>query len=231
MSKKIGKVVPDLEVGNLEDYYTDDLKVKYINPNPWTIQHSTSVIFYDKTRSGKTNLMSMLLLNPKIMMAYNRVYVICKDPTENKYKFLIKQFADIDERMAKNGTPTNTFTIVSGIDTMPDLDTEIDPTKQNIIIFDDLCLEKNQDKIEAYYIRALKRNCSCFYLTQSYYRVSKEIRNNTYYFGIWELPSRREQSLLRLDVTNNDDLSQKQFNKMIRGVTDSRKDNKNTDGC
>ena len=43
---------------------------------------------------------------------------------------------------------------------------------------DDLVLEKNQKKLEQYFIRARKLNCSLVHLSQSYFGVPKMIKMN-----------------------------------------------------
>jgi len=52
---------------------------------------------------------------------------------------------------------------------------------------DDLVLEKNQKKLEQYFIRARKLNCSLVYLSQSYFAVPKMIRMNLNYLIIKRL--------------------------------------------
>lgn len=216
-----------IEVENIEKYFPKGMKREYVNLNPLTIQHSTSVLMYGKTRAGKTNCLINLLLNPATCMTYQKIYVICKDKSEDKYRFLSDHCTMIDEQMAAAGYPnTNILKIVEGVENIPDLNKEIDATKQNIIIFDDLMLEKNQDPIIEFYIRALKRNCSCFYLAQDYYKVPKRIRSNIYYYLIWELPNRLEATRMYNEITDGEDMSRGQFNKLVRGVTSNRIDHK-----
>jgi hypothetical protein len=52
---------------------------------------------------------------------------------------------------------------------------------------DDLVLEKNQSKLEQYFIRARKLNCSLIYLSQKYYAVPNMIRQNLTYLIIKRL--------------------------------------------
>jgi len=48
----------------------------------------------------------------------------------------------------------------------------------NLIIFDDLLLEK-QNKCESYYVRGRHSNVDCFYLAQNYFRLPRQtIREN-----------------------------------------------------
>ena len=56
---------------------------------------------------------------------------------------------------------------------------ELDSSKNNLIIFDDLQLTK-QNKCEKYYIRGRHSNVDCFYLAQNYFMLPRQtIRENT----------------------------------------------------
>ena len=55
---------------------------------------------------------------------------------------------------------------------------KLDPEDKNLMIFDDLLLEK-QNKCECYYIRGRHSNMDCFYLSQNYFKLPrKTIRGN-----------------------------------------------------
>ena len=55
---------------------------------------------------------------------------------------------------------------------------EVSPEHKNLMIFDDLLLQK-QNKCEAYYVRGRHSNCDCFYLSQNYFKLPcQTIREN-----------------------------------------------------
>ena len=55
---------------------------------------------------------------------------------------------------------------------------DLNPQKKNLMIFDDLQLEK-QNKCAAYYIRGRHSNVDCFYLAQNYFKLPRQtIREN-----------------------------------------------------
>jgi hypothetical protein len=72
----------------------------------------------------------------------------------------------------------------------------MDKELNHLVVFDDLVLNKNQAPIENYYIRARKLNCSVIYLSQSYYRIPKIIRNNCSYMIILKLSGNREVNMI-----------------------------------
>jgi len=60
-------------------------------------------------------------------------------------------------------------TFYKSADDVPD-PKEISPEHKNLMIFDDLLLQK-QNKCEAYYIRGRHSNCDCLYLNQNYFKL------------------------------------------------------------
>ncbi|ELT91025.1 hypothetical protein CAPTEDRAFT_186306 [Capitella teleta] len=55
---------------------------------------------------------------------------------------------------------------------------DLSSTNKNLMIFDDLLLEK-QNKCESYYIRGRHSNVDCFYLSQNYFKLPRQtIREN-----------------------------------------------------
>jgi len=81
------------------------------------------------------------------------------------------------------------------MESIPPLD-KMDKQANHLVCFDDLVLAKNQSAIENYYIRARKLNCSVIYLSQSYFRIPKIIRNNCSYMVILKLSGNREVNLI-----------------------------------
>ena len=62
---------------------------------------------------------------------------------------------------------------------------EISPEHKNLMIFDDLLLQK-QNKCEAYYVRGRHSNCDCLYLSQKYFKLPHQtIRENANFFCLF----------------------------------------------
>ena len=62
---------------------------------------------------------------------------------------------------------------------------EINPKDKNLMIFDDLLLEK-QNKCECYYFRERHSNADCFYLMQNYFKLPRQtIRENANFICIF----------------------------------------------
>ena len=56
---------------------------------------------------------------------------------------------------------------------------ELSSEKKNVMVFDDLLLEK-PNTCESYYVRGRHRNVDCFYLAQNFFKLPRQtIRDNT----------------------------------------------------
>lgn len=211
-----------MNVINFDDLIDPKYRRKYTNDNPLTIQHPSYTLLVGKSGGGKTNLLMNLLMNKDIKMSFNRLYIICKDPKEDKYMAILDHFTKIEEKIKKKtGEHIPIITITTKLEELPDLDKDIDPNKQNVVVFDDLVLTKNQKMIEDYYIRCRKVSVSAIYLTQSFFKVPRIIRLNVDYFCIFTVPSRRELNNLYQEFGGDID-SQKSFNMMVRESTKTK---------
>ena len=61
---------------------------------------------------------------------------------------------------------------------------ELNPDCKNLMIFDDLLLEK-QNKCECYYIRGRHSNVDCFYLSQNYFKLPRQTIRETQIFFVF----------------------------------------------
>lgn len=132
--------------------------------------------------SGKTNfLVNVIAKFCQGKGTFNDITVITRNKDEPLYRFLKKKCEDIQ--------------IVEGLNNTPVLD-KMDKDLNHLVVFDDLVLEKNQERIKNYYIRARKLNCSVIYLSQSYFAIPKIIRNNCSYLVLLKLSGHREVNMI-----------------------------------
>lgn len=144
--------------------YTND---NYYNPNvkKGAIQHPARVCIIGTTGSMKTNTCFNIITT---CSCFDKIYLYARDLSEPLYKWLI-------DTMEKEGDDIEYSSEISDI---PNLD-EIDPTIQNLIIFDDMVCEdlKKQKKLKELFIRGRKINCTVIFITQDYFTIPKIIRN------------------------------------------------------
>jgi hypothetical protein len=129
--------------------------------------------------SGKTNTLINLLQNMKD--TFMEVILCLPSNDEPLYNYL----ADVLQDRLKIYTGSIELTKKKTKPNVPLISevAEVDDKGYipKLIIFDDLCLEENQQDICEYYIRGRKKNISCMYLTQSFYKCPKTIRMNASY--------------------------------------------------
>ena len=85
--------------------------------------------------------------------------------------------------------------------------TDLSDDNQKLVIFDDFLNtgRKNDEQIRDYFTNSRNKNCSCIYLSQSYYNTDKTIRLNSSHC-IFDFPSSNEKSMIcrELGINKND---------------------------
>jgi hypothetical protein len=114
------------------------------------------------TSSMKTN--SCFNIIKAMPHTFHKVVIITKNKDEPLYNFLLELIPSLE--------------IFEGINNAPNLDKDFLKTENSLVIFDDLCLEKNQNIIEQYAIRCRKLGVSIMYLTQSWFKTPDTLRKN-----------------------------------------------------
>lgn len=133
--------------------------------------------------SGKTST-ALNIIN--IFGCFDYIRVITKNADEPLYNWL-----------SEKGKKDKDIIITEGIDTIPSVD-EFDKKLNNLVIIDDLVLEKNQQSVDDFYIRCRKLNVSVIYISQSYFLINKVIRQNCNYIIIKKFGSVKDvQALMR----------------------------------
>jgi len=132
--------------------------------------------------SGKTNmLINLLALFSAGQGSFASITILTKNKDEPLYKWI--------------GSKCDSIVIKEGLSNTPQLD-KFDKDFNHLVVFDDLVLSKDLSMVENYYIRARKLNCSVIFISQSYFRIPKIIRNNCSYMVLLKLSGQREVNLI-----------------------------------
>ena len=90
------------------------------------------------------------------------------------------------------------------------------PDKENkiLIVFDDMIADKIHNRklnsiVTETFIRGRKLNSSLVLITQSYFKVPKDVRLNTTRFVISKIPNKKE--LQQIAINHSSDISTKDF--------------------
>jgi ABC-type dipeptide/oligopeptide/nickel transport system ATPase component len=181
--------------------------------NPHYKQHGITnpfrMVIVGNSGSGKTTL--VLELIHRMPDTFGHITVCCMNADEPLYKFLQSKLKPEE------------LTVVEGYDAIPNLE-DLDKDVQHLVVFDDLVLERKQDKIESYFIRGRKiaKGVSCIYLTQSYYTTPKVIRLQANYILMKKLTSTRDLVMVMKDLSLG--LEKKELLDLYKHCTSTQQD-------
>ena len=192
----------------------------YVNENwSYITDHPYRILIIVGAGSGKTNLLLNLIENqPDI----DKIFLYTKDPYESKYQYLINK---------REGVGVNHFNdpkaFIDYSNDMNDVYRNIDaynPDKENkiLIVFDNMIADMIHNKklnsiVTELFIRGRKLNISLVFITQSYFKVPKDVRLNTSHFFIAKIPNKRE--LQQIAINHSSDISTKDFTNIYKERT------------
>ena len=161
--------------------------------------------------SGKTNALLNLIDNqPDI----DKIYLYAKDPHEAKYQYLINIRESTE---LKHFNDPKAFIEYSNDmqDVYKNID-EYNPDKENkiLIVFDDMIADMIHNKklnsiVTELFIRGRKLNISLVFITQSYFKVPKDVRLNSAHSFIMKISDKRE--LQQIAQNHSSHISTKDF--------------------
>ena len=195
----------------VQELRSHNLKWHYIQDHPYKI------LIIGGSGSGKANAL-LNLINNKLDI--HKIYLYAKDPYEPKYQFLINK---------RESTGLNHFNdpkaFIEYSNDMHDVYKNIDeynPDKENkiLIVFDDMIADMINNKklnsiVTELFIRGRKLNISIVFITQSYFKIPKDV-NSTHFFVI-KIPNKRD--LQQIALNHSSDISAKDFIKIYKKYT------------
>ena len=191
------------------DEYTNRNKRKH-NPNwPYIPDHPYRILIIGGSGSGKTNVLLNLIEDQREI---DEIYWYAKGPYEDKYQFLINKRESVrlkhfNDHKACIEYSNDMYDVYKNID-------HYNPDKENkiLIVFDDMIADMINNKklnsmVTELFIRGRKQNISLVFITQSYFKVSKDVRLNTTHFFIMKIPNKRE--LHQIAINHSSDINTK----------------------
>jgi len=183
--KKKDEAAPTGKIENLYEKIPKDLLDKVDNPNFHL--HNLKLPFrmcvVAPSGSGKTNFLCNLisLFSCGSKGTFQTITIITRNKDEPLYKWITSKCDQI--------------VIKEGLSNTPPLD-KFDKDFNHLVVWDDLVLSKDLSMVENYYIRARKLNCSVIFISQSYFKIPKIIRNNCSYMVLLKLSGNREVNMI-----------------------------------
>lgn len=186
--KKKDDLLEGMEGGRIVNMYEripKEFLDKVENPN-YNLHHirlAFRMCVVAPSGSGKTNFLVNLLhlFSSGEKGTFQSIHIITKNADEPLYRWLQSK--------------SDQIVIKEGLNNNPPLD-KFDKDFNHLIVWDDLVLSKDLSMVENYYIRARKFNVSCIFISQSYFRIPKMIRNNCNYMVLLKLSGQREVNII-----------------------------------
>ena len=183
--KEIEPAVVGGKIVNMYERMPKDFEDKVDNPN-FNI-HKLKLPFrmciVAPSGSGKTNFLVNLLhlFSCGEKGTFQTINIITRNKDEPLYRWISSKCEQI--------------TIKEGLSNTPQLD-KFDKDFNHLVVWDDLVLSKDLTMVEQYYIRARKLNVSVIFISQSYFKIPKVIRNNCSYMVLLKLSGQREVNII-----------------------------------
>ena len=198
------------------DGYTNENKTNHNANWPYILDHPYRILIIGGSRSGKTNLLLNLIENqPDI----DKIYLFAKDPYESKYQYLINKIESVGINHFND--PEAFIDYSNDAHDVYKNNDDYNPDKKNtiLIVFDDMIADmihntKLNSIVIELFTRGQKFNFSLFFITQSYFKVLKDVRLNTSNFFIVNIPNKRE--LQQIAINHPSDINTKDFANVYR---------------
>ena len=204
------------------DEYTNENKIEHNSKWRYIPDHPYRILIIGGSGSGKTNALLNLVNNqPDI----DKIYLYAKDPYETKYQYLINKREKLgldhfDDPKAFMEYSNDIQDVYKNIE-------DYNPIKKRkvLIVFDDMIadmINNNNDNklnpvVTELFIRGRKLNISIVFITQSYFKVPKDVRLNSTHFFIMKIPNKRD--LQQVALNHSSDIDFKDFMKIYKNCT------------
>ena len=201
------------------DDYVNENRTEHNKNWPYIPDNPCRILIIRGSGSGKTNALLNLIENqPDI----DKIYLYAKDSHEAKYQYLIKMREKVDIDYHNDPRADIEYS-----NDMRDVYKNInyynpDKEKRILIVFNDMIADMIHNKkldsiVTKVFIRGRKLSISLVFITQSYFKVPKDVRQNTTHFFITKIPNRIE--LQEIARNHSSDIKTEDFTNIYRKFT------------
>ena len=184
---------------NFDDYTNENI-IEHNPKWPYIPDHPYRILIIASSGSGKTNALLNLINNlPDI----DKIYLYARDPYEEKYQYLIKKREKVgldhfDDDKAFIEYSNDMKDVCKNIE-----DYNLGKKREKLIVFDDMIADMINNKklnpiVTELFIRGRKLNVSIVFITQSYFKLPKDVRLNSTHFFIMKILNKRELQQIAL---------------------------------
>ena len=191
---------------NFDDYTNENI-IEHNSKWPYIPDHPYRILIIGGSGSGKTNA----LLN-----------LYAKDPYEAKCQYLINKREKVGLDHFDDPKPFMEYS--NDMQDVYKITDDYNPRKKHkvLIVFDDMIADMINNNmlnpiVTELFIRGRKRNISIVFITQSNFKVPKDVRLNSTHFFIMKIPNKRE--LQQIVLNHSSDIDFKDFMKVYKKYT------------
>ena len=203
---------------NFDDYTNENI-IEHNPKWPYIPDHPYRILIIGGSGSGKTNALLKLINNQQDI---DKIYLYVKDPYEKKYQHLINKrekveldhFNDLKAFIEYSNDMQDVYKNIE--------DYNLGKKHKVLIIFNDMISDMINNKklnqiVTELFIGGRKLNISIVFITQSYFKVPKDVRLNSTHFFIMKIPNKRE--LQQIALNHSSDIDFKDFIKIHKKCT------------
>ena len=201
------------------DEYTNENKTEHNLKWPYIIGHPYRILIVGGSGSGKTHALLNLINNQPDV---DKIYLYAKDLYEAKYQYLINKREKVGLGHFKD--PKAFIEYLNDLQDVYKIIEDYNPNKKRkiLIVFDGMIADMINNKklnpvVTELFIRGRKLNISIVFITQSYFKVPKDVRLNSTHFFIMKIPNKRE--LQQIALNHSSDCDFKDFIKIYKKCT------------
>jgi hypothetical protein len=207
-----------LIIDNMDDIVQDDVdenegisnQLHFLLP-----KHPARILICGTSGAGKSNLLSVMLLK---QLVYDKIYCFSRHLEQPKYKFLYNHISGIEDSLKKaNLNMTILKAWENTLDKLPKVE-DLDKSYRNLIIIDDFAVssKKEMDKISDLFVRGRHKNTTIIFLTQLYFKCSRDIKLNCSHIILFQSYNKRELTSLAMDLGS--DLPKGKFQELYNRI-------------
>ena len=204
------------------DDYTNESNTEHNKKWPFIPDNPYRILIIGSLGSGKTHAVLNLMKEQPVI---DKIYLYAKDPYKSKYQFLINKREEVglkhyDDPKAFIEYSNDMHDVYKNINQY-----NIDKGRKMLIVFDDMIAGMIDNKklnyiVTELFIRRRKLNISLVFITQSYFKVPKDVRLNTTHFFIAKIPNKRE--LQQMVINHLSDIDFKDIVKIRKKCTNEK---------
>jgi hypothetical protein len=207
-----------LEIDNMDDIVEADEDEDDQSTNQLHFllpKHPARILICGTSGAGKSNLLSVMLLK---QLVWDKIYCFSRHLEQSKYLFLHNHLTNIEDSFKKSNLNIKILEAWENVlDKLPKVE-DLDKSYRNLIIIDDFAVssKKEMDKISDLFVRGRHKNTTIIFLTQLYFKCSRDVKLNCSHIILFQSYNKRELSSLSADLGS--DLPKGEFQRLYNTI-------------